>query len=170
MGEIEELIAMSEDREYAVYHEIISEGGHDRALYVIFDGKVEVVLPSPAFEETPLVKFGPGSVFGEGGFFHAAPHVATVRCLTPVLAVRLGREQFEQLLARHSSAAYKLASNAATLLAERLQATDRWIEEMIQKQQDAAIAASWREFRRRVPFGHALACYGPIGTICTGVS
>jgi CRP-like cAMP-binding protein len=168
VDEIEEIIAVANDCEYAPGREIVSEGGYDRALYAIFDGEVEVVLPSPAFEETPLVKLGPGSVFGESAFFHASPHIATVRCLAPVLGVRLAREQFERLLERSSLAAFKLAANAAALLAERLQATDRWIEEMIQKQQDALIAASWREFRHRTMFGHALASYGPVGTICTG--
>lgn len=164
IDDIEELLAAAEDREFGADETIINEGGHDQALYAIFDGEVEIVLPAPAFQETEVAKLGPGGVFGESSFFNAAPHVVTVRCTTPVLVVRLPRERFDQLLQRGSPAAYKLAANAASVLAERLQATDRWIEHMLQQHQDAEIAASWREFRRRVTAGHSLGSYGPIGT------
>ena len=166
--EIEQLLAVADDQEYGTGDEIIRESGHDRALYVVFDGELEVVLPTPAFGETVVTKLGAGSVFGESAFFHAGPHVATVRCLTPVLAVRLCRERFDRLIEQGSVAAYKLAANAAGILAQRLQATDRWIEDMLQEHQDAEIAARWREFRHRIAFGHHMADYGPVGSFAPG--
>ena len=168
--EIEELLTVAEDRDFEADQLIFHEGGHDRALYVIFDGEVEIVLPAPAFAETLVLKLGASSVFGESTFFHAGPHVATVRCLTPVLAVRLPRERFSRLLDQGSLAAYKLAANAARVLAQRLQATDRWIEDLVQVHQDAEIAARWREFRHRIAFGHSLADYGPVGSFAPGGS
>ena len=170
IDEIEELLAVADDHDYRADEAIFHEGGHDRALYAIFDGEVQIVLPAPAFEETLIATLGPGSVFGESTFFHASPHVATARCQTPVLAVRLPRERYDQLLQRGNLAAYKLAANAAAILAHRLQTTDRWIEDLLQHQQDAEIAASWREFRRRIVSGHTLASYGPVGTFASGLS
>ena len=168
VDEIEELLAVADDRDYRVDETIFHEGGHDRALYAIFDGKVQIVLPTPAFEETVVTTLGPGCVFGESTFFHAAPHVATGRCLTSVLVVRLPRERYDQLLHRGSLAAYKLAANAAVILAHRLQETDRWLEDILQRHQDAEIAASWREFRHRITAVHTLASYGPVGTFVLG--
>ena len=168
IDEIEELLAVAEDQEHAAGANILHEGGRDRALYVIFDGEVEIVLPTPSLGETTVIKLGAGSVFGESTFFHPAPHVAVARCLTQVLAVRLPRQRFDHLLENSSLAAYKLAANAATLLAERLQSTDRWIEGLIQRHQDEEVAASWREFHRRVTFGQGLASYGPVGSFCPG--
>jgi CRP-like cAMP-binding protein len=164
IDEIEQLLAVADDRDFETDEVIIQEGGHDRALYVIFDGEVEVVLPTPTFAETPVVKLAAGGVFGESTFFHASPHVATVRCLTPVSAMRLPRDRFDRLLEHGSLAAYKLGSNAARVLAERLQATDRWIENLVQEHADAEIAARWREFRHRIAFGHSIADYGPLGS------
>jgi len=168
IDEIEQLLGVAEDHDFESDEVIFHEGGHDRALYVIFVGEVEIVLPTPAFAETLVVKLGADSVFGESTFFHAAPHIATVRCLTPVLAVRLPRERFDRLLEQGSLAAYKLGTNAARVLAERLQATDRWIESLMQEHQDAEIAARWREFRHRIAFGHSIADYGPIGSFAPG--
>jgi CRP-like cAMP-binding protein len=91
-------------------------------------------------------------VFGESSFFHPAPHVATARCLTAVLALRLPRAPFDLLLRAGSLAAHKFAGNAAAILAERLQATDRWIEEILQQEQDAQVAERWRSFRARMAF------------------
>ena len=161
MAEIEELLAASEDREYRTDEVIFHEGAHDRALYVIFDGQVQIVLPTPAFQETVVATLGAGSVFGESTFFHPASHVATARCLADVLAVRLTREKYDRLLSHGSSAAHKLAANAADLLAERLQATDRWIEQILQQEQDAAVAASWRDFRRSIGFTFEPQRWGP---------
>src|SRR5262245_3841653 len=100
IDEMEELLAVAEDREVDADATIFQEGGHDRALYVIFDGEVEIVLPAPAFAETLVVKLGARGVFGESTFFHPSAHVASARCLTPVLVVRLSRERFEQLLSK----------------------------------------------------------------------
>lgn len=168
LDEIEELLAIADDREYQADEVIIHEGGHDRVLYVIFHGEVEIVLPTPAFAETLVVKLGAGSVFGESTFFHAAANIATVRCLTQVLSVRLPHDRFDRLLVQGSRAAYKLAANAAGILAERLQATDRWIENLLQEHQDVEVAARWREFRHRIAFGHSVADYSPVGTFAPG--
>lgn len=170
LDEIEELLAVADDRDFETDEVIFHEGGHDRELYTIFDGEVEIVLPTPAFAETLVVKLGAGSVFGESTFFHAGPHIATVRCLTPVLAVRMPRDRYDRLLDQSSLAAYKLAANAAGILAQRLQATDHWIENLVQEHQDAEVAARWRDFRHTFAFGHSLAAYGPVGTFAPGGS
>jgi CRP-like cAMP-binding protein len=87
--------------------------------------------------------------------------------VTAVLAVRLPRDRFDDLLRRGSMAAYKLAASAAELLAARLQATDRWIEDMRQQRQDAEIAASWRAFRHRAA-SYGIASFFSVGTFTPG--
>lgn len=148
-AEIEELLTACEDVMYETGAEIVSVGQTDRALHVIVAGKVQVELPAPALEETPLVNLEAGDAFGEGSFFHAAPHPVTVRCQSPVQTLRLTRAAYEDLIARDSRVAYKLGTNAAEILGARLQAMDRWIAEVIQDQQNARIQQRWRDFRSR---------------------
>jgi CRP-like cAMP-binding protein len=148
-AEIGEFVAACEDASYEAQDEIFSVGQMDRALHLIVAGTVQIELPAPVFEETPLVNLETGDVFGEGSFFHAAPHPVTARCLTPVQTLRFGRISYDALLARDSLVAYKLGTNAAEILGARLQAMDRWMSEVIQDQQDARIRERWREFRTR---------------------
>ena len=148
-AEIGELLAVCEDVNYETEDEIVAVGQTDRALHFIVAGTVQVELPAPALEETPLMKLEAGDAFGEGSFFHPAPHPVTVRCLSPVQTLRLSRAAYEDLIARDSLAAHKLGTNAAEILGARLQAMDRWMAEVIQDQQDARIRERWREFRSR---------------------
>jgi CRP-like cAMP-binding protein len=145
-----QVLDAAEDLDYAAGQAIFHEAGPDRALYLLVDGQVEIVLPLPGSGETIVARLEAGAVFGEASFFHGTPHVATARCLTPVLAIRLARTAYDQMLRAGSLPAYKVAANAADILAGRLQATDRWVADLVHQQQDAAIAASWRAFRERL--------------------
>ncbi|HUY36014.1 MAG TPA: cyclic nucleotide-binding domain-containing protein [Pirellulales bacterium] len=125
---------------------VLQSGDRERALYVLVEGTIEVVLEIPGLEESIISTLAPGSVFGEGSFFHDAPHAATVRSTSAATLVRLRRTEFDALLKEDSLPAYRLGLNAAEILASRLHTTDQWVCQLLGEER-SAVAASWRRFR-----------------------
>lgn len=79
---------------YEPGQEIVTEGDIGQRLYVIQTGEVEVVqATSPAGSEAaPLAKLGPGDHFGEIAVFEGTRRSATVRAVSRVEVLSLGRE------------------------------------------------------------------------------
>jgi aspartate ammonia-lyase len=161
VDEIRDLLAVAEDRQYKAGEIIFDEGTGERALYVVLYGQVEIRLPVSEFDDAAVSTIIGPSVVGESSFFHPAPHTAAVHCLTTVRAIRVGRDEYDRLATSKPLVAFKLATNAAEILARRLQETDRWIEELLQEVPGAQIAASWRNFRSRVGFTFEPHRWGP---------
>lgn len=132
---------------------VISQGDEDRALYFILDGSAEVVIDVPHVGEEVVATLAPKSTFGEASFFHPAPHCATVRCTEAVRLLRLRYEKYEQLKFENDRIALRIGSNAASVLAARLQETDVWFGEHLTQLQDRRMHESWLRFRQRV--GHS---------------
>lgn len=116
------------------------------SLYLLVDGAVDILLAIPGGGDALIATLEPTTVFGESSFFHPAPHHATALCRTPVKVLRLPRPTYDQLLASGSLAAFRLGAKAAEILAARLQATDGWIAQLLNEEQQA-ITAHWRRFR-----------------------
>ncbi|HWB09419.1 MAG TPA: cyclic nucleotide-binding domain-containing protein [Pirellulales bacterium] len=119
------------------------------ALYLLLDGAVEIVLDVPAGMEKIIATLESNSVFGESTFFHPAPHSATGRAVVASRLLKLSRREYERLLDAGSYPACRLGTNAADTLAARLQATDRWVAQLLGQEQEQ-VAASWRRFRESV--------------------
>ena len=158
---IAQLLAAAEDRQYEADQIIFEEGVVERALYVLLYGQVEIRLPVTAFDEAVVSTVTGPSVFGESSFFHPVPHTATAHCVTAVRAIRVTRDVYDRLAEANPPVAFKLASNVAEVLAQRLQETDRWIEDLLEEQQDAQTASSWSRFRSRVGFTFEPQRWGP---------
>jgi NADH dehydrogenase len=75
---------------------VVTEGDRGDRFFAILRGEVEVVRKS-AGEETLLARLGPGSHFGEEALLHDRPRSATVRALTGLDLLVLGRDDFATL-------------------------------------------------------------------------
>lgn len=145
-AEREELMPSCDELTFSTGDVVLRAGDIDPALYVVLTGEVEIDLALLGIESAPVASVGPKGVFGETSFFNPAPHSATVCCRQPSTLLRLRRAEFDRLLSKNSLAAYRLSAKAAQILASRLQATDRWVCELLGEQQQS-IVASWRRFR-----------------------
>jgi CRP-like cAMP-binding protein len=102
-------------------------------------------------DETVLLEAGPKDVFGESSFFARAPHRTTATALSPVTALQLHREAYDDMLQAQRPAAWKLSVNLATVLASRLQATDLWAWNLLREERSAGLTRSWtRAFGQRL--------------------
>lgn len=125
---------------------LFSAGDVQPALYILLEGAVEIVLDAPGGQEALVTTVEPKGVFGESSFFHPAPHNANARCRSDSRLIRLPRPAYEKLLEQEATAAFRIGTKAAELLAARLQATDHWVSMLLGEEQQA-ITASWRRFR-----------------------
>ncbi len=126
---------------------VITAGQSEQALYILLDGSAEVDLEPARADERPVAELVPGNVFGESSFFHASSHSATVKARTNVRLLKLNRAPFDQLLQRGNVAALRVAANAATILAARLQAADQLIVELLEQIRDEKVRESLVRFR-----------------------
>jgi branched-chain amino acid transport system substrate-binding protein len=97
---------------------VLKHGEPWDALYIIIEGIVRVFLP--AGERTKEIAcLGPGDCFGEMALLTGEPGSADIEAMTDLSLLRLSKECFDQLIAKHQS----LGVNLAGMLASRLSLT-----------------------------------------------
>ena len=148
-ADLDSLLKSFEEVSCAADSTVFRAGDQDPALYLITGGGVQIVLPVPGGEEAVIATLGPKSVFGESSFFHPAPHSATARTTSPTTLLKLSHAEYLRLLQTGSLPAYRLAAKAAEILAARLQATDKWMAELL-GEEEQFVTANWRRFREQI--------------------
>jgi CRP-like cAMP-binding protein len=104
---------------------VIRAGDEDRALSIVIDGTLEVLLPNARGEQHRYGTIEPRSVIGEMAFLDGRPRAATIRALTDGDLLRLSFESFEVLSARHPELGRAILLDLGRILAARLrQAND----------------------------------------------
>lgn len=135
-GELDELASKLVLREFDADAEVFSAGDTTRSLFIILSGRVQIDLMGRVVDATALAELEPTDVFGEATFFHAAAHSATAICLEASRLAELNYPTYEALLKSNSGMAYHLGANAAHILAARLQATDAWIRDVLDQDEE----------------------------------
>jgi len=104
---------------------VIRAGEEDRALSIVIDGTLEILLPNARGEQHRYGTIEPRSVTGEMAFLDGRPRAATIRALTDGDLLRLSFESFEVLSARHPELGRAILLDLGRILAARLrQAND----------------------------------------------
>lgn len=147
--ELQSLLASFDELSLMPGQTLFQPGDIQPALYVLLEGAVEILLDVPGGQEAVIASLEPKAVFGESSFFSPSPHNATARCRVASRLIRLPRSNYDKLLEQGAMAAFRIGTKAAEILAARLQATDRWIAQLLGEEQQA-IAASWRRFREGI--------------------
>jgi CRP/FNR family transcriptional regulator, cyclic AMP receptor protein len=119
-AEWDDLLKHMERRRFAKGARILRAGDHDRSLYLIAVGAVDVVAETPRGPQH-LAVIGEGSVFGEMAFFDGAPRSADVYAREEVVEVlSLGPDRFEQFAAWRPRVAQRLLMDLGRVLSLRL--------------------------------------------------
>jgi len=77
---------------------LAAEGEAVDALYVLVSGRARVVKRTDNDDEVPLNVLQAGDSFGEAELFQGRPHPTTVRAASDVLALRLDRSAFQDVV------------------------------------------------------------------------
>ncbi len=148
--ERQQVLMLLEHETFPKGETILREGLSIQILWIIVCGECEVLKSMKADSEQRLAVLEPGALFGEMSFFHPAPHSASVRTLSEVEVMRLSREHYDQLQQVCPSAAYKIASSTAKILAERLRKMDDWTCGLMDRPEESQHREEWREFRAKL--------------------
>ena len=80
---------------------IVREGDAADAFFFLASGRARVVKTNDRGEELVLASLRPGSEFGDAALLEGGVRTASVRCSTSVEVLRLGRDDFLEMLGRH---------------------------------------------------------------------
>jgi CRP/FNR family transcriptional regulator, cyclic AMP receptor protein len=124
--------------QYLTRHELragdllIKQGDHDRTVYFLGQGSLQVYLSNPPPVSTVAAGAaggGPriailraGSVLGEPGLFADGPRMANAEAMTPCVVWALRLPRFEELAARVPQVAVEVVRAAGAVMAQRMRA------------------------------------------------
>jgi CRP-like cAMP-binding protein len=86
------LIATEETRE--ANEEVMREGDSGDALYLVLEGQVRVHRG-----DKEIARLGERECFGEMAILDASPRSATVTAVTEITLLKIGREEFQEIMA-----------------------------------------------------------------------
>ncbi len=112
---IEELIAIAEEKAVKKGATLFREGEPGDLLLVVLDGKVEVTK-----REAVLATLEAGSVLGEMSLLGGDTRSATAAAVTDVKYLAIHNGPFQQLLGKDNIAALKVVHNLAQVMGKRL--------------------------------------------------
>jgi CRP-like cAMP-binding protein len=113
------ILRITSERNFPANSEIFKPGDATDSFYIILDGKVEIVLPTPS-GKTSIATLSNRSVFGEMSFIGKRPRSAQARALEDTRVQRIDGPAFQDMLDKGDLAAYKVMANFAKLIAGRL--------------------------------------------------
>jgi CRP/FNR family cyclic AMP-dependent transcriptional regulator len=147
---------VTQQRTFAPGEKVIEQGKRSQYLWILLEGRCEVVKESHHDGAVVLAVLEPFSLFGEMSFFSPAPHSANVVAKTPVKLLSIARPDYDDLIEDGVGAAYKLAYNVVETVAGKLRRMDEWITELSANHEAPPMAGKqeklpeWREFRNKL--------------------
>lgn len=139
------LTAMAPARSWAAGDDLCVEGGSGRSCYVLLSGEVQVLKECDG-ELRPLARLGVGEVVGQLALIEDAPRTATVRAVGDVIALRMDRAAFEQLLDQCNPLAMTFHLQTTVASIRQLRAANGKLREI---DHDVAVIRELREDARR---------------------
>ncbi len=115
---------------------IFEYGDTGDALFAICSGQVEIFLTDDTGTRIVLEVGGPGDFFGEMGLLAPGPHTASAVATADLEVLRIDREDLEQFLGFHPTAAIDLLD----LLGQRLRATNEVLRHTASRNVNAEMA------------------------------
>ena len=95
---------------------LVKEGDPGDAFYVIARGKAEVSTLGAHGETLRISVLGAGDYFGEIALLRGTPRTATVRAVTPMVLLKLGRADFDAILGESADLRADLERRVTRLL------------------------------------------------------
>ena len=130
-GAIERLLAYMSRLELAADALLVEQGADSHEMYFIEAGRVSVHLAKSDGQSIRLKTLGPGTTVGELAFYLNQRRSASVRCDGPAVLWRFRRADLERMERDAPDLAALFHQRMATLLCERLTATNRLVQVLI---------------------------------------
>lgn len=125
---------------------LFAEGDVGDALYIIRQGRIEILKRSPDGGEETIAALGKFAMLGEMSLVTDAPRTATAVAKGPVRLFRIQKSHFMDLLKKDSIPAYKICLAIARFLSHRLGVLDGKLVSLLEKSGVEETKASLKEF------------------------
>jgi signal transduction histidine kinase len=116
--EVSELISSSKLVNYEPGIVLCHENALENTFYLILEGRVEVSKVINSQETRKLKTLGAGDFFGEMALIHNSPRTATVKTLTPLIALEIDKASFDRVLKNSSSVSLAMVREISRRLRE----------------------------------------------------
>jgi aspartate ammonia-lyase len=108
---------------------LFCENNVREAIFLIFEGEVELYKKNAYGKESRLTRFTRLDFLGEGSLTDDSPHSTTARCMRDTVVLKLGKEFFNT----HAAISLKVFSNIARVITRRMrQANSRMMNSAAQ--------------------------------------
>ena len=97
-SELEPVAAAFRPRQAPAGRNVVRQGAAGDEFFLIRSGTAEVIKREPGGVRRTVARLGEGDVFGELALLHDQPRNATVRAVTPLQLLVLGRADFDRLV------------------------------------------------------------------------
>ncbi len=118
------LLRACTERRFEAGAVLSQQGSEARSCFIVVSGSVAVVKALMASERV-LTTLGPGAIAGQFALVDRARRSSTLRAVTPVVALELGRDAFDRLLAASSPVALGLQRHLGTTSVRQLREANR---------------------------------------------
>jgi CRP-like cAMP-binding protein len=131
-AELDKLISIGREREYAEGDIIFNEGDESSELYIILKGEIGLQIKiAPQLAESTVLVVKPYEIFGELSFVDPKPRAATARCAKKTVVAIVHRDDFEDLARANPDVGLKFYRNIARLLSDKLRRMNTYLRETL---------------------------------------
>ncbi|UCC85696.1 MAG: cyclic nucleotide-binding domain-containing protein [Anaerolineales bacterium] len=123
--EIKAMAILAEERRYATGEFIFREGGQASNMYLLLEGRVELMMNTNADgdQHAVVMTVGPDEVFGWSSLVEPYELTASARCAVPVRVVALAASGMRALMTMKCSLGFRMMQKACQTASARLRAT-----------------------------------------------
>ncbi len=126
----DELLKITEERDFAEGDVIFVEGDKSTELYLLFKGEVEIQIRiAPQLSESTVYIVKLNDVFGEFAFVDPKVRSATARCAKDSTLGVIQRSDFEELVRKFPTIGLNFYRTLVRLLSQRLRGMNTYMRE-----------------------------------------
>ena len=129
-ADLELIKPLLQRRTYAAGEVVFREGDNSAELFIIAHGSASVRIRLSEEQQTRLITFSPGTMFGEIALLDQEARSASVTADEPLVCYVLSRDDFLVLSKQHPFIAITLLANLARELSSRLRRANRTIYQL----------------------------------------
>jgi CRP-like cAMP-binding protein len=124
-NEVKALATLAEEERYKAGEPIFHEGDPATDLYLLLEGRVEMMMGTSAdgTQRAMVMTVGPGEIFGWSSLVEPYQLTASAHCATPVRVVAITASGVRALMTMSCSMGYQLMQKACQTASGRLRAT-----------------------------------------------
>ncbi len=126
--ELEEVSRIMFEREYQEGEMLFEMGQPGEALFILLSGEISIEVMDTTYSTKSIAQLGKNTFVGELALMDDSPRSASARALAPTKALALFRSDLDRLFESHPKIAARIYQALASIVGQRLKATNELIE------------------------------------------